>query len=413
MARDVMVLGAGIVGVSIALHLQARGRDVALVERGAPGRGTSYGNAGLIQREAVLPYSFPQDWRTLWTSALNRRRDVHYHLSALPKIGPALFRYWRAGRPDEVLKTARANAPLYELCLSEHQALAEQAGVEASLRHEGWMKAYRTEASLAEGVALAATLEGYGIEADVLDRKGVQAHEPHLTDVVVAGLRFPAPYSLAEPLKLTEAYAALFETRGGAVVHADARSLTQDPDGAWSVDTASGPLTARDAVLATGPWADEVFAPLGYHIPFFVKRGYHMHYAAQGNATLNRNVLDVDGGYMLAPMNQGVRLTTGAEFALRDAPPTPVQLARSEPWAREIFPLAERREATPWMGSRPSLPDMLPVIGPAPKHKGLWFAFGHAHHGLTLGAVTGRLVAEMVTGEEPFTDPTPYRADRF
>ena len=118
-------------------------------------------------------------------------------------------------------------------------------------------------------------------------------------------------------------------------------------------------------------------------------------------------------GYALTPMTKGIRLTTGAEFALRDAPPSPVQLDRVEPLAREIFPLGERVDAEPWLGRRPCLPDMLPIVGRAPKHDGLWLNFGHHHLGFTLGPVTGRLLAEMMTGEAPFTDPAPYRAERF
>jgi len=112
-------------------------------------------------------------------------------------------------------------------------------------------------------------------------------------------------------------------------------------------------------------------------------------------------------------MRKGVRLTTGVEFADRDAPPSPVQLARDEPLARELFPLTGRLGHEPWMGCRPCLPDMVPVIGKGERHQGLWFAFGHAHHGFTLGPVTGRLLAEMMTGEEPFTEPSPYAARRF
>jgi D-amino-acid dehydrogenase len=124
-------------------------------------------------------------------------------------------------------------------------------------------------------------------------------------------------------------------------------------------------------------------------------------------------VLDAEEGYVLSPMTAGVRMTTGAEFARRDAPPTPVQIARTEPFARALLPLGERIEARPWMGARPCLPDMLPVLGPAPRHKGLWFAFGHQHHGFTLGPASGRLLGEMMSGAQPFTDPRPYRADRF
>ncbi len=413
MQTDVIVLGAGIVGVSIALNLQQRGREVVLVDKGEPGKGTSYGNAGLIQREAILPYAFPQDFGTILTYALNNRRDAHYHLSALPKIAPALFKFWRAGRPEAIAKVTQANIPLYEICVSEHQALAKAAGVEAALRADGWMKGFRTAKSMDEAFAEHEQAAKFGVEASMLDKKQLAEKEPHLSETLIGGMHYAVPYSLANPLALTQAYEALFVARGGKFLNGDARTAAQANDGTWSVKTDEGVVTARDAVLALGPWADDVFKPLGYKLPFFVKRGYHMHYEAKGNAYLNHPTLDADGGYMMAPMEQGIRVTTGAEFALRDAPPTPVQLERVEPWAKSFFPIGERKEKEPWMGRRPCLPDMLPVLGKAPKHKGLWFAFGHAHHGLTLAGTTGRLLGELITGETPFTDPTPYRADRF
>lgn len=162
-----------------------------------------------------------------------------------------------------------------------------------------------------------------------------------------------------------------------------------------------------------GPWADVLTSRLGYSLPLAVKRGYHMHYAPAQGAQLNHPVLDADGGYVLAPMARGIRLTTGAELAHRDAPKTPVQLNAVEPVARKLFPLAERVDAEPWMGARPCTPDMLPIIGPAPHHANMWFAFGHAHHGLTLGPITGRLIAEMMMGETPAVDVRPFRAQRF
>ena len=127
----------------------------------------------------------------------------------------------------------------------------------------------------------------------------------------------------------------------------------------------------------------------------------------------NHPVLDADLGYLLAPMNRGIRLTTGVEFAHRDAPPTPVQVERALPRAHKLFPLGEPVDAKPWKGARPCLPDMLPVIGKAPRHPGLWFDFGHQHHGLTLGPATGRLLAEMMTGETPFADVRPFAVERF
>jgi D-amino-acid dehydrogenase len=208
------------------------------------------------------------------------------------------------------------------------------------------------------------------------------------------------------------AYVGLFERLGGARAIGEASTLEQAPAG-WRVAAEKGPVEAREVVVALGAWSDTVIRPLGYRLPLGVKRGYHMHYQPAGNAVLNHTILDAETGYALAPMARGVRLTTGAEFADKDAPKTPVQLERAEPVAKKLFPLGRRLDPEPWMGVRPCTPDMLPVIGRAPRHNGLWLAFGHAHHGLTLGPVTGRLLGEMMTGEKPFIDPAPYRADRF
>jgi D-amino-acid dehydrogenase len=152
---------------------------------------------------------------------------------------------------------------------------------------------------------------------------------------------------------------------------------------------------------------------MGIRLPLAVKRGYHWHFQPRGNAGLNRPVVDVELGYCVAPMEQGLRITTGAEFARRDAPPTPLQFNRLLPKANELFPLGQPLELSPWLGSRPCFADSRPVIGPAPGQRNLWLAYGHAHWGLTLGPVTGRLITEMMTGAQPFCDPKPYAAERF
>jgi len=196
------------------------------------------------------------------------------------------------------------------------------------------------------------------------------------------------------------------------ILSGNARSLHRR-DEHWRVETAEGPLDAPEVVLALGPFAPDVLGPLGIKLPLGIKRGYHLHFRSGGNAILTRPVVDIENGYCLAPMEQGIRLTTGVEFAARTASPTPVQFNRLLPDARALFPLGEPVEATPWMGSRPCFADSRPVIGRASKHPGLWLAYGHGHWGLTLGPVTGRLVAEMMTGATPFCDPAPFAAQRF
>jgi D-amino-acid dehydrogenase len=179
------------------------------------------------------------------------------------------------------------------------------------------------------------------------------------------------------------------------------------------VETNEGGIDAPEVVVALGPWAGDLLSSLGLKLPLMVKRGYHRHFHAQGNAALVRPVLDTGAGYLITPMEQGIRMTTGVEFAARDAAPSPVQFDRIMPKARELFPLGERVDDQTWLGSRPCLPDSRPVIGRAPGLAGLWLAIGHAHWGLTLGPATGRMIAEMMAGEAPFCDPAPYRAERF
>jgi D-amino-acid dehydrogenase len=410
---DVLVLGAGMVGVSAALHLQRRGRDVILIDRQElAGEGTSFGNAGLIESASVFPYMFPRDFTQILQYAFNRAPQVRYQISDLPDFLPWLVRYFLASSPDRALHSAMAELPLIRRSLIEHEALIAEAEVPELLRRTGWIKLFRSDATLASAVGDFERAKQYGVEGEVLDRQAIAAREPNLTGEFAGAVYFSQPGFVPDPGGLAKAYAALFKRKGGRFLIGDARSLERQPGG-WRVAGKASAAVAREAVVALGPWSDLVFRPLGYSIPLGVKRGYHLHLAPRGNAVLNSPVLDSDLGYLLAPMNRGIRLTTGVEFARRDAPPTPIQLERALPRAHALFPLGDAIDAKPWMGARPCLPDMLPVIGKAPGHPGLWFDFGHQHHGLTLGPATGRLLAEMMTSETPFADPRPFAAERF
>jgi D-amino-acid dehydrogenase len=406
---DVLVLGAGMVGVSAALHLQSKGRDVILVDKHEnAGEETSYGNAGIIECASVFPYMFPRDIGQIFKYALNRSPQAYYRFSELPDFLPWLLRYYLASSPTRAMNSAMAELPLIRRSLTEHEALITEAGVPELLHRTGWLKLFRSEATLAAAAHDAERVKPYGVPSEILDSKAIAAREPNLTGDFAGAVYWPTPGFIADPGALAKAYAALFVRKGGRFVVGDARTLAQE-SGGWRINGAS----AREVVVALGPWSDLVFRPLGYSIPLGVKRGYHLHLKASGNAVLNHPVLDSDLGFLLAPMNRGIRLTTGVEFARRDAPPRPIQIERALPRARTLFPLGEPVDAQPWMGARPCLPDMLPVIGKAPRHPGLWFDFGHQHHGLTLGPVTGRLLAEMMTGTTPFTDPAPYGVERF
>ena len=413
MARvDAIVLGAGIVGTSIGLHLAKRGLAVALVDRRAPGEETSYGNAGVIEGNTLFPQAFPSDPLALLRIALKRAPEANYHLTFLPQVAPWLLAFRAASTPRRLMETARAMRPLFARAIAEHETLLAETGASRYLRREGWLKLYRGDRAFNALKGELALAQEFGIAYRALDTEAARELEPSLAPVFRHAVHWQGAVSVNNPLAVTQAYAARFGVLGGVVVRGDARSLHR-ADGHWRLDTEEGPLDAAQAVVALGPFAPDVLGPLGITLPLGIKRGYHRHFRPAGNAALSRPVVDIENGYCLAPMEQGIRLTTGAEFAPRDAPSTPVQFDRLLPAAQGLFPLGQPVEASPWMGSRPCFPDSRPVIGRAPKQDGLWLAFGHAHWGLTLGPATGRLIAEMMTGATPFCDPAPYGAERF
>ena len=408
---DVLVLGAGMVGISTALHLAARGRRVAVVDRSEPGRETSYGNAGFIQREAMEPYAFPRSWKKVAQVALHRGMDVRYHFRALPWLLPNLLRYWSASGTENHARAAAHYGTLIARCLDEHEVLIREAGAEDLVRREGYLSVFHHRLAWQRAVDAAARLHRrHGTLFESIDGEKMPGVEPALSAGLAGAVHWLEPWTVSDPGGLVERYAALLQRWGGDVLRGDANTLTRR-GGAWIVSCDAGEICAPHVVVALGPWSSQLTQRLGYRLPLFVKRGYHRHYS--GGAALRRPVLDVERGFVLSPMRQGLRLATGAELALLDSPATPIQLTHAEIAARSLTDLGEPVEHTPWLGNRPCTADMLPIVGPAPRHEGLWFNFGHGHQGFTLGPVTGRLLAELISGEPGFVASAPFRPDRF
>ncbi|WP_106374056.1 NAD(P)/FAD-dependent oxidoreductase [Vreelandella songnenensis] len=413
MTRQTVVLGAGMVGVSIAWHLQQRGHQVTLVDRRQPGRETSFGNAGIIQREAVRPYAFPRDMKTILSVLPNRRVDIRYRAAGMMNAASPLLSYWHNSSSRLYQKIIPEWASLIQLCLKTHEPMIKAAGAEHLVRKEGWLEIYRTQARLDKRVREAEEArELYGVQFDVLDRAGIEGKEPDISSDIIGAIHWLDPWTVADPGALVSAYAEAF-TQSGGELHQGVIQKVEQVGERWRVVTEAETLEADNVVVALGPWSGDWMKGLGYHFPTFVKRGYHMHYATQAPAKLHYWLMDAEVGYLLAPMNAGVRLTTGAELNRIESPADEQQLQAAEKVARTLFPLGERRDSTAWKGARPCLPDMKPVIGAAPRHPGLWLAFGHGHQGFTLGPATGQLLADMIEGKSTEIDMTPFRADRF
>ena len=253
MARtDAIVLGAGIVGVSVALHLAKRGLAVALLDRGDPGQGTSYGNAGIIEGNTLFPAKFPAGFGRLLRIALKRAPEANYHVTFLARVAPWLLAFRRNSTPERLVETMEAMRPLFSRSVGEHAALMAESDAERYLRRNGWLKLYRSDAGLAGTARERAIAAELGIPLRVLDREEARALEPSLAPVFRHAVFWEQAASVSNPLAVTRAYAARFKALGGVILRGDAMRLHQSA-GRWRVETAEGPVDAEAAVVALGP----------------------------------------------------------------------------------------------------------------------------------------------------------------
>ena len=284
-----------------------------------------------------------------------------------------------------------------------------ESGSRASHSRNRLAKAWRSDA-----VALAkqeqAFLAEYGIASELLDRQAISALEPDIVPVYKVGLLHTETASVDCPARWSRLCADVC-CMGGDVRQADVKAIAPDGD-RWRVVLADGEISARHVVVALGPWSADILRPLGYRVPLAFERGYHREFKPNPARPLRRPIYDIDGSFIMTPMEQGIRVTSGVELTGRDAPSSFAQLDQVVPLARSVAEFGDAVGET-WRGSRPTLPDGLPMIGVAPRHAGLWLAFGNQHIGFTTGPATGAAIAAMIDGAPPSYDVTPFAPDRY
>lgn len=391
---EVLVLGAGMVGVSTALALQARGHSVTLADRRPPGRETSYGNAGAIQVEAAEPYAIPRDLSTLMKYALGQSNDVVFSLAGVLSMLPGLVGYWRNSAPHRHARIAQTYSRLVTRASDDHAPLIEAAGAGNLISRLGLGIIYRNAQGLDRGAAEAEHLQKtYGVRSRILDGESWRREDPAYLMAPAGGVHYLDTWSCSDPGGLTLAYARLFQSRGGRLVQADADGLQRNGAG-WRLPGAG--LEAEAVVLCFGPWTGAYLKRFGLHVPMVLKRGYHRHYHAPVQPRMP--ALDSGNGVVLSPMLGGVRMATGAALVRHDAPADSRQLDHAERGVADLLDLGERVDEPLWFGTRPCLPGMLPMVGPVPGQAGLWLNFGHGHQGFTLGPTTAELLADAFGG---------------
>jgi D-amino-acid dehydrogenase len=409
-AADVVVLGSGIVGVSAAIATRQRGLSVTLVDRREPGSETSYGNAGVLSSGSILPLNKPSLWRALPDYIGNRNAALRWDPVWTIRNISWVARFLANARPSRTEPRATALHGLIGESLKLHREWIVKADAAQRIRKTGWLKVWRSDA-LEAAKQEQAFLASYGIESRLLDRQAISALEPNIVPVYKVGLLHTQTASVDSPGAVVKAYARMFAGAGGETRQSEIRAIAPDKDG-WRVTLADGDVGARHVVVALGPWSADLLRPLGYRVPLAFERGYHREFKPNPARSLQRPIHDAEGSFLMTPMENGIRITTGVELTDRDAPSSFAQLDAVVPLAKGVVDFGEA-VGEPWRGSRPTLPDSLPMIGPAPRHAGLWLAFGNQHIGFTTGPATGAAIAAMIAGVSPSFDIGPFAPSRY
>lgn len=394
---DTIVLGAGMVGVSSALALQDAGYDVLLLDKASPGTKASYGNAGIIQTEAAEPYAWPQDLPTLLSYAFETSNDVVWESRATLTMSSALWRYSYYSSPRRHSQISTIYSRLTAASTQDHSPYIEATDSHALIAKTGLFMLYRTQKAFDEANKKAVRInKTYGVNYRTYSGEEYRALEPALISTPAGGIHWTDSWSCKDPGILTQRYANLFMQRGGEIRKTNATSIVETTNG-WRVQSTDSSLEAEHVVICLGHASPDFLKPIGYRIPMIYKRGYHGHYNCK--IAPKTPFLDVDNGVLAANMTKGLRITTGAALVNTEAPATTKQLKRGTAAIKTLLDLGEPVSEPQWFGTRPCLPDMLPLVGAAPHHRRLWYNFGHGHQGFTLGPTTAKLLVASMQGK--------------
>lgn len=411
--RHFTVLGAGVVGLCCAVSLQKDGHRVTLVDRMDPGTGTSFGNAGLIQIDAVVPIATPGILRNVPRMLLDPKGPLVVRWRYLHRIAPWLAKFVLAARPDSVERISMALASLLDRSNDAWLALIKAASAQEIWRQSGELHVYRKKEAWDAAQDTHDLRRRRGSLLEDLTVEEMRQLEPALSPDLYRGVFTPNANSITHPLHLSEKLFELFRRNGGEFIKDNIVRIETGADGEPSDLVGEAETRKLDAlVIAAGAFSKPFAKSTGASVPLDTERGYHLWLPDPG-VEMRRPVVVGDHRFGIVPMTGGLRLVGTAEFAGVDLPPYWERADILAELAAPFVPGLNLAGAERWMGYRPSLPDSLPVIGRAPGRKDVYLAFGHGHLGLTMGAFTGQLIADLAAGRPPAIDLAPFRAERF
>ena len=402
----VTVVGAGVVGLSIALALQARGLPVRVIDREGPAAGASAGNAGAFAFTEILPLASPRMIRQAPKWLLDPLGPLSVPPRYAGRIAPWMWRFWKASWPAQVRASTVAQTALMKLsqaALDPHLALS---GLAHMLRHDGQLQVYESEAEFRASLPGWQAREEAGIAFTHLKGDEIAAYQPGLAPGFTHATFTPEWQSISDPRDYVVAMAERFRAGGGEITITRAERLV-----AGGVETSDGFIPGR-VVLAAGAHSHHLARTAGVKIPLETERGYNTTLPA-GAFDLKRQITFGGHGFVISKVGHGLRVGGAVELGGLDLPPNFARADAMLKKAKRFLPGLDTSGGTQWMGFRPSLPDSLPAIGALPNRPDVFCAFGHGHLGLTQSAGTAAIIADLMTGQDPGIDLTPFSPARF
>ena len=411
-APEVLVVGAGVVGLGCAFRFAREGRRVLLVDRGEPGMGASFGNAGHIATEQIFPLASPSTVLGAFRYLFERDGPLSIRAAYFPAILPWLLRFTWASRPSAYVRGVAALSSLQRTARADFAELLGDAGAADLVHLAGHLLVVERAQSVATAKKDLAELAGFGVEAEWLEPGGVRELAPEITANVAGALRFTGTGHVDDPYLVSKALADAFLAAGGRVVQAEVARIESGGGGFTAHALSGAQFHARKLVLSCGAWSKALAAQLGYTVPLDTERGYQITLPGV-TPRFNIPIASFERKFIMTPMAMGLMLTSTVEFGGLDLPANERRFDSIARNVRALAPGIATEGMTTWMGFRPSLPDHLPVLGRAPDGRDLVFAFGHQHLGLTLAGVTARIVAAAIAGRDTEVDLAPFAPDRF
>lgn len=410
--QDVVIVGAGIVGLATAFKLLEAGRSVLLIDRKGFAEETSRGNAGAFAFSDIMPLATKDVLRKLPRWLSDPLGPFTIRPEYLTQIMPWMVRFWRAGWPDRVAAGIAAQGALMRMARREMDAMVAAAGLGSFVRSDGVLELYESEVELRASQHEIDAKTREGIEVRVVRGDELRALQPGIAPRFVVGTYIPSWQTVSDPYDFALAVGTAATARGAQFRKAEVNALRPMGDGVSVVLGDGTTLSAGKVVVASGAWSRSLTAPLGDLIPLDTERGYNTTLPA-GAFELQRQLVFPGHGFVVTPLADGIRVGGAVELGGLKLPPNYKRADAMLSKAATFMPGLRTEGGRQWMGFRPSLPDSLPAIGRSRPSTHILYAFGHGHLGLTQSAATGKLIAELMTGAAPSLDLTPFSPQRF